>query len=91
MLVFHDNTDTINTQNRKKKKKDYMKEHAVEQKGKRQGTRKQRKCQKRDKRILAVCNITLQKRSTIGKATSSIQHLEQEPFSLQELTKSFKL
>lgn len=46
---------------------------------------------KRDKRILAVCNITLQKRSTIGKATSSIQHLEQEPFSLQELTKSFKL
>lgn len=32
MLVFHDNTDTINTQNRKKKKKekDYMKEHAVE-------------------------------------------------------------
>jgi len=28
MLVFHGNTDTINTQNRKKK--DYMKEHAVE-------------------------------------------------------------
>lgn len=47
MLVFHDNTDTINIQNRKK---DYMKEHAVEQKGKRQGTRKQRKCPKKKKK-----------------------------------------
>lgn len=56
--------------------------------GERQGTR-EHKCQKKDKQVLAVCNTLRGKNHR--EATSSIQHLEQEPFTSQELTKSFKL
>lgn len=55
----------------------------------RQGTR-EHKCQKKGQTSFRrVQHVGREEPS--GKATSSIQHSEQEPLTSQELTKSFKL